>query len=218
MYKRQVAATAFSGGIASATPAYTFTSKLTAPQTLTLRATDADGVNSAPAEGTEGSTPLRSGRLVVPNGYGSEKSALDILMRVEYWTGQAWLPSSTDTCTAIPSSALALSNYRDYRGSTGSWTTSGTVTSQGSGVHKLTLTAPSGAATGTVDLAFNLGTSTADQSCNANHPATGAGNLAWLRSRNGSCATTWDRDPSARAAFGVYSAESKKTIHARELF
>ncbi|MGM9489203.1 DUF6701 domain-containing protein [Ideonella sp. YS5] len=213
-----VAATAFSGGIASATPAYTFTNKLTAPQTLTLRATDADGVSSQPPDGTEGSTPLRSGRLVIPNGYGSEKSSLDILMRVEYWTGQAWLPSSTDTCTVIPASALALSNYRDYRGSAATWTTSGTVTSQGSGVHKLTLAAPSGAATGTVDIAINLGTGTADQSCNASHPATGAGSLAWLRSRNGSCAATWDRDPAARAAFGVYSAESKKTVHVRELF
>jgi MSHA biogenesis protein MshQ len=212
-----IAAAAFSGGIASATPAYTFTAKLTAEQTLKLRATDADGVSSSP-DGTEGSSPVRSGRLVIPNGYGSEKSALDILMRVEYWSGQAWLPSSTDTCTSIPASALALSNYRDYKGTTGSWTTSGTVASQGSGVHKLSLAAPSGNATGTVDIAFNLGTGTADQSCNVNHPATGAGNLAWLRSRNGSCASTWDRDPSARAAFGVYSAESKKTVHVRELF
>jgi hypothetical protein len=212
-----VLATAFSGGIASATPAYTFTSKLTAEQTLKLRAVDADGVSSSP-DGTEGSTPVRSGRLVIPNGYGSEKSTLDILMRVEYWSGQAWLPSSTDVCTTIPASALALSNYRDYKGATASWTTSGAVTNQGSGVHKLTLAAPSGYATGTVDIAFNLGTGTADQSCNANHPATGAGNLAWLRSRNGSCATTWDRDPSARAAFGIYSAESKKTVHVREIF
>ena len=92
------------------------------------------------------------------------------------------------------------------------------MSSQGSGVHKLTLAAPSGNATGTVDIALNLGTGTADQSCNASHPATGAGNLAWLRSRNGSCASTWDRDPSARAAFGVYSAESKKTVHVREIF
>ena len=212
-----VAATAFSGGSATATPAYTFTSKLTAGQTLKLRAVDADGVSSSP-DGSEGSTPLRSGRLVIPNGYGSEKSVLEILMRVEYWSGQAWLPSSTDVCTTIPSTALALSNYRDYRGSAASWTTSGTVSSQGSGVHKLTLAAPSGNATGTVDIALNLGTGTADQSCNASHPATGAGNLAWLRSRNGSCASTWDRDPSARAAFGVYSAESKKTVHVREIF
>jgi MSHA biogenesis protein MshQ len=218
-----VPATAFSGGSASALPTYTFTDKLTAlpvGKVLTLRAVDADGVSSLPPDGNEGSTPLRSGRLVIPNGYGSEKSPLDVLMRVEYWSGQAWLPSTADTCTTILASSLALSNYRDYRGVAATWTTAGNVARDpdNNSVHKLTLAAPSGGSTGTVDIAFNLGTGTADQSCNANHPATGSGNLAWLRSRNGSCATTWDRDPAARAAFGVYSAESKKTVHVRELF
>jgi len=39
-----------------------------------------------------------------------------------------------------------------------------------------------------------------------------------LRSQNGGCSTLWDRDPSARATFGIYSPESTKTVHARELF
>ena len=31
-------------------------------------------------------------------------------------------------------------------------------------------------------------------------------------------AATADRDPAARASFGIYSPETRKTVHARELF
>jgi MSHA biogenesis protein MshQ len=41
--------------------------------------------------------------------------------------------------------------------------------------------------------------------------------VPWLRSLNG-CANDYSRDPSARATFGVFSPESKATIHVRELF
>ncbi|MFM2119272.1 MAG: hypothetical protein RL722_740, partial [Pseudomonadota bacterium] len=40
----------------------------------------------------------------------------------------------------------------------------------------------------------------------------------WLRAQNGACATGWASDPSARASFGIYSAETRKTVHVREIF
>lgn len=217
-----VAANKFTAGVATVTPAYTFTTKQTYSATaMTVRATDTDSVNSQPASGgVEGTTTLRSGRLQLSNGYGSEKSSLALAVRVEYWSGLAWALSSNDTtCTGvIPASALAMSNVRDYKGNVGSWTTTGSAITISGGVGTLTLTAPSGGATGTVDLALNLGSTTADQSCLTSHPASTGANLSWLRTRHGSCAATYDRDPSARAAFGVYSPETRKTVHVREIF
>jgi MSHA biogenesis protein MshQ len=90
----------------------------------------------------------------------------------------------------------------------------------------LTLSAPSGAATGTVDFAINLGSSGLDQSCLAQpggYPATTGANLSWLRAQYGSsnnCAgvTTYTRDPSGRATFGVFTPETKKAVYTRELY
>ena len=86
------------------------------------------------------------------------------------------------------------------------------------GAGTLTLGAPSPASTGSVDFALNLGSTTTDASCLAAHPASTAAGLPWLRSQNGACAATWDRDPSGRASFGIYAPETRKTIHVREIF
>ena len=40
----------------------------------------------------------------------------------------------------------------------------------------------------------------------------------WAMPRAGACSTAWDRDPSARATFGIYTPETRKTIHVREIF
>ena len=70
-----------------------------------------------------------------------------------------------------------------------------------------------------VDVALNLGSSTAtDQSCHASHPLTVGAAKPWLRAQNGSCATSADRDPAARASFGIFTPECRKTVHLRELF
>ena len=81
--------------------------------------------------------------------------------------------------------------------------------------------APSPSATGSVDIALNLGATAADQSCLATHPASTGAALPWLRAPQGSangCAAAWDRDPAARASFGIYSPETRKTLHVREIF
>lgn len=212
-----VAAGAFTAGVASAAPAYAFTAKTTAPQALVLRATDADGVSSAGH--AEGSTLLRSGRLRVASAFGSEKSALALPVRAEYWSGQSWLTNGDDSCTTVSAAAVALSNRRSHLGNaTSAWSNTVSSITLAAGLGTLTLGAPSPAASGTVDVALNLGSASADQSCLAAHPATGGAARAWLRAANGSCAATADRDPSARATFGIHSPETQRTIHARELF
>jgi MSHA biogenesis protein MshQ len=69
-----------------------------------------------------------------------------------------------------------------------------------------------------LDLAINLGSSSSDQSCQTSHPASVGAAKPWLRAQNGSCTASADRDPSARASFGLYSPESRKTVHARDIF
>lgn len=213
MSSNTASAASFSAGVSTtAAPIYTFPAKLTANGDITLSAKDTDNITGTATANTN----IRSGRLVLANGYGSEKSALALQVRAEYWSGTAWIKNTADSCTQVPTSAIALSNYRDYKGNSGAWTTSASAITLSSGTGQLTLAAPN--ASGTVDLGLNLGSTTADQSCLSTHPATTGAGLAWLRSNYGSCASTWDRDPSARAAFGVYSPETRKTVHVREIF
>ncbi len=213
-----VAATLFSAGIAnSSAPTYTFTSKLTAAQSLRVRATDADAVSSAGF--AEGTTALRSGRLRISNTFGSEKAALAVPVQAQYWSGNTWVANSADSCTTVPAAAVVRAGYLDNKGAaTTAWTSSASTIVISSGAGTLTWAAPSPSSTGSLDFALNLGGTTTDQSCLAAHPASTGGALPWLRSQNGACASGWAADPSARATFGIYAPETRKTIHVREIF
>lgn len=218
-----VAAARFSQGVAtwaasSASPKFTFTDKTGVPTTISLRATGSHGVSSSGYQ--EGQVNLRSGRLKVFNKFGSERQSLEVDVQSQYWTGRAWVINAKDSCTTVIKEAMALSNYQDNRGvASAAWSTAPKdplAISGGKG--KITFLAPSPTKSGSVDLALNLGNTAADQSCLGTHPGTTAANRDWLRGQNGSCAASHDRDPSARLTFGIYSPETVKTIHARELF
>ena len=179
---------------------------------------DADGVTmSASAVGA--GTPLRLGRLRLSNAFGSASQPLQVPVQAEYWGGNAWLLNSSDSCTTVPAAAVAISNPRNYQGSASAASTTASAIAVMAGSAMLTLAAPLPAAGGvSFDLALNLGNTAVDQSCHANHPATTGAARTWLRGRNGACAATSDRDPAARASFGIFSPESRKTVHVRELF
>jgi MSHA biogenesis protein MshQ len=221
-----VAASSFVNGLASVgasstSPRFTFAQKLTASGALSLRATDSyPASGAANSSGYDGTLSLRSGRLKLSNAFGSERSALTVSAQLQYWNGKAWVLNSADTCTtSIPASAVALSGHVDEQGSaTSAWSTVPSAMTFSGGNGGLTLSAPSpSGATGSVDLAVNLGSTGTDQSCLSSHPATTGANMAYLRSNNGSCASSFDRDPSARVTFGVFSPETRKLIHIREL-
>ncbi|MDD5033314.1 MAG: hypothetical protein PHE55_01035 [Methylococcaceae bacterium] len=185
----------------------------TLPTKIQLHAADSvnGGVTSSEHE-TSAWTMVRRGRLRLFNAFGSEKSSLSVPVQAQYWSEKSWVINADDNCTQIPASSLALS----YSGS--GWSTSPTGLTLSAGQGNIVFAAPSPAgSTGSVDVAANLGTSGSDQSCLASHGGT-ASNQAWLRAQNGSCASTYDRDPSARASFGVYAPETAKQIHVRELF
>ena len=212
-------ASAFSAGVATlGTQTFTFTQKLTAPAAVTLRAVDGDGVSSSGRQ--EDAVNLRSGRLRLSNAFGSETVSLKVPVTAQTWSGREWVLHSADGCTVVPASAVVRARYLNHQGaSTTAWTTTvqGDVTLSG-GRGNLVLGPPSNGATGTLDLAINLGATSTDQSCLSAHPASVGAQRPWLRAVNGSCATTHDRDPSARATFGVFHPESQKVIHSRDLY
>jgi len=220
-----VAASAFGAGIATSTltPTFTFTNKLTPVTSISLRATDTNGVSSSPG-GVEPTASIYSGRIRMSNAYGSGKASLSIPIQTQRWNGKAWVLNSADNCTSVPAAAVALSGYVNAKGqSTASWTTTPSGINITGGNGTLTLGAPSNSGTGSVDLALNLGSTGTDQSCLASHPASTGANQSALRAQQGStnaCAglTSYDRDPSARATFGVYSPETNKLVFIRDMF
>ncbi len=216
-----IAASAFSTGVASATPAYAFTSKTTAPQSLVLRASNgAAGAALVSSQGyAEPTLPLRSGRLRLSNAFGKATAALQLAATTDYWGGSAWLLNSADSCTTVAASSVALSNPRSATGAASAATSSAgaLIISGGSGSINLAAPSPAGSSL-SLDLAVNLGSTAADQSCLGNHPASTGAGKPWLRAQNGSCAATADRDPAARASFGIFSPETRKTVHVREIF
>lgn len=198
-----LAATAFANGAGEGTITYGMTNKLSAPDTVALTASDAD-VN------TVKSTPsvlVRSGRIKLSNAFGSEKSVLDIPMQVQYWTGKSWT-ASNDSCTTtslVTTNALKRNAYKSHAGAaTSAWATSASSVALTAGVGKLTLSAPGSGKTGTVDIELDLS-------------ASGA-NLPWLQSLDDACGANTVCNPKARASFGVYSPESKKTVNIRNVF
>lgn len=214
-----VNASAFVAGEAtSLSPSYAFNAKQTAPQSIVVRAADTDGVSSSGF--SEGSIALRSGRLRLSNAFGRGTQALAVPVRSEYWTGASWLLNSADNCSAVPAGAVVASNARNHAGNSVSVSTSASApTSLIAGSGLISMRIPTPATMGvTFDLALNLGAGPADQACVTNHPTSSGAARPWLRSNNGGCAASADRDPAARISFGIYTPESAKTVHTREVF
>jgi len=101
------AAASFSLGsnvAAVAKPGFTFASSLTVPTNIYLRAVDTDLVSSllTPASvSLEGGLKVVSGRIRIPNAYGSEILALPITATVQYYNGTYWVTSTTDNVTSF---------------------------------------------------------------------------------------------------------------------
>ena len=197
-------------------------SAVSAETQVTVKAApvDADGVTlSGAASAVASATALRSGRLRLSNAFGSANAALQVPVLAEYWSGNSWLLNSADSCTTLTAGNVVLSNPRNAAGNASAATSSASAVAIAGGNGLLTLAAPSpGGSSLSLDIAINLGSTSADQSCQASHPASTGAAQPWLRALNGSCAASADRDPAARASFGLFSPESRKTVHVREIF
>ncbi|MDR2092688.1 MAG: DUF11 domain-containing protein [Azoarcus sp.] len=196
-----------------------------------------DGVSSrfsaTPNSSPEGGLKLARGRLQLSNSFGPAKNALTIPVQVQFWfclgDGQCdWTASATDTTRIEPASALEDAGKRAAL-SVSLHPVQGIDTDTMPEVERLELSGGTGrivllpkGGTGSLNVGINLGYSAEDNACD--HTAGGregaAANLPWLRAWNGTCAQaqTGEADPSARATFGTYSGERRRSVHSRELY
>ena len=192
---------------------FTFTNALTAPATIRLRATDAEGVTSATVEGT---TPIRSGRLKIQNAHGSELRALPLDVTAQFYNGTGFVINSADNCTTLAPGNIMMGNWQRNltaceTGLSGGGTLAGGQLLPGA---QLRLGPPGVGNDGSVDLTARLGAA-AGATCSDALPvgppyaagivtSTGA---TWLQPSPGS-------DPAARATFGIYR---DRLIYRREI-
>jgi len=212
----------FVKGEGTGRPTYTFSAKMTAPAGITMAAAENAPGTVTSLAGSNGVAQVRSGRLFLSNAFGSGRTPLRVPAQLQYWSGKAWVLNSDDNCSSIPNDAVILVRYLDSKGAVspapwGNVTATGfTAASAGQGV--ITLSAPTGGATGSIDLAINLGDTSTDASCLSSHPSGGKAQRAWLRGPHGACSGTGPFDPSARASIGVFAPETTRVMHAQDMY
>ena len=222
-----VAASAFTAGVATlGNLAYTFTTPPGTPTDIYLRASENSGISPTgdsvsslriPASNSvEGGAKVAQGRIRLTNAFGSALTPLSVPVTAQFWTGQVWATSTTDQST-LNTSAVVNNPLPNASGVVSNPTLALSSLSLANGKGSLIFAAP--ASPGSFDIALNLGaTGSSLQSCISSLSGGTAAALPWLRSLNGNCASSYDRDPTARATFGIYAPETRKTIHIRELF
>jgi hypothetical protein len=148
---------------------------------------------------------------------GAADRALPLPATAQSWTGTAWDTNTLDSCTTVAASAVNFGNLRKTL-TLADLAVSAPITLSG-GVGTLKLAAPGGGRSGTVDVALSLGSSSTDASClqswTPTKAATAAGNLSHLR--GAWCGTSLDKDPSARASFGLQRTQ-ENTLYRREMY
>jgi MSHA biogenesis protein MshQ len=184
----------------------------TRPLTAILRATDTDKASSSYAP-REPKIVVRSGRVRLSNVFGSAGKPLSMPFNLEYWDGTAWIRNVDDGTTVFGKGADAFAVPGNIKKTIGNKLAHGTGT--------VLLTRAANAGTASVPIALNLGSAGAkDNACGTAPPkpdSVGA-DLAFLRSADATCADANPHDPWARASFGVFSDETRRIIHVREVF
>ena len=115
------AGTAFTDGVATVRPHFVLPNGFVhtapqapwgAPETIYLRAVDADSVTSlqGPGSSLEGGIRIVNGRLLVPNAHGSERLPLPLKVSAQYWTGANWELSSNDQQSEVDPAKAVFSN------------------------------------------------------------------------------------------------------------
>ncbi len=174
-----------------------------------------------PANGAErglvATVALRYGRLRLQNAIGSQHRPLSVPLQAQYWDGSVYQINTQDSCTRISSSQISFGNYRKTMTSSDATVLASPITvNQGKAL--ITLAKPAAGRSGSYDLALALGSTATDASClswsPAPAPAASSGaNLSHLRWPW--CGTAADKDPSARASFGLYTG-TDSIIYQRE--
>ena len=135
-------------------------------------------------------TSVRFGLLQLTTAYGSELLPLSVGMEARFWNGLAFVLNAQDNCTTIQPANVALTRVA---GDTSATLGAPTVTPIAAGKGRLRFASPG--LRSTFRVCVDLGSDT-------NCSATGSAAMSYMTGRwDGSAA--FDRDPSARAAFGL---------------
>ena len=198
-----VLATKYLAGVADLTTtpevSFTFAAKKTAPATLKVRVNDGEASSAA---GSEGTSPLRAGRLVLSNAYGSDLLKLSLPVETQYWKGSYWATNAADSCTMLTGGIVTSSTP----------CVTPSVVEIAAGKGSLNFAAPG--AKCSVDVCAHL-SGDADNPLSACQGAV-SGRPSWLQG-------SWDADgnyndnPAARATFGIYGPRSP-VIYLRERY
>ena len=156
---------------------------------------------------TVANVALRFGRLRLANAIGDQTRPLGLPLSAQHWNSSTgtFETNTLDNCTVLPASAVSFGKRRGTLAQADLGLTATNV-ALSNGMGTLKLKAPTGGRRGTVDLALSLGSTATDASCLQTWTpdilaTTGAG-LGHLR--GAWCASTYSKDPSARASFGLY--------------
>jgi hypothetical protein len=223
-----ISAQSFSAGVASVTPAFTFTKPATTNATISVRATDAVDTNVS-SSGIVGTALIYSGRIRLSNAYGSELLALTIPAFIEYYAsdtaGWQTINSPDKTCTGLSNYNFAFSTAVTGNNLTPCRTWLSVTQSQGTVTWltpTITLAKPGAGFNGWTDITLNLDATPPGGTCTSVNAGTGFSSAAttapypWLQFNWRSTNIPPTDDPKARAVFGV--RKSGPTIFQRELY
>jgi MSHA biogenesis protein MshQ len=194
-----VPAVAFSSGSAvlnnsdsnHAFATFAFNVNPTQPSTSVISAADSDGGIGAPVTA---STAIRSGRLRMQNAYGSVRLPLAIPLEAQYWSGSYWTTNLLDSCTSFPMSSVKMGPYIGALVACNTQISPAGNQTLSAGKLSINLSKPT--ASGSVDMALNVGSTASGNTCIAStQSAATAALIGWFGA-----------NPSARATFGVYKS------------
>ncbi len=141
---------------------------------------------------------VRFGRLWLGNAYGSGVRALALPYEAQYWNGLAFITNTLDSCTALAAANVALGNKQGALTTYAPTPVVSATTTNGRG--SITLAAPGASLAGSVDVKLALGSGGTPANCYG----LGGGTAAALSYLSGKwCGADYDRDPVARASFGL---------------
>jgi MSHA biogenesis protein MshQ len=169
---------------------------------------DTDAVANGADRALLGQVLLRHGRLRLQNAMSAASRVLRLPLTAQYWDSAtaSFKTNDLDSCTRITAANLSFGNFRKALTAADAVMSPSTVTVDPTKPVFITLAAPSGGRTGSLDVAIALGANTTDASCLSWTPsvaATAGANLNAMRGAWCGSASAL-RDPSARATWGLY--------------
>jgi hypothetical protein len=166
-----------------------------------------------------GGKAMRFGRLRMLNASGPATVELTMPIQTEYWTGSAFALNTLDSCTTLSYANITLGGYAKNLNACETIVSTNPVTFSG-GLGTLKLSAPGAANDGSLNLTPQLGSTftgkycTAVSATNVNEANPTAANKSYLQ--GAWPGPNYDQNPTARGAFGTFSAQPRNFIFFRE--